>query len=120
MIGEVVDVGLALAMAVGAIGGWLIRRIIARSDSHDRRLGNLEINSARHHERLLALEREVPGDAAARQRKRQGYRILKRSVRAGRYHGRTLTRVRPFFLGRRAPGRPGRISAAGKVAKTQP
>ena len=58
MIGEAVDVGLALAMAVGAIGGWLIRRIIARSDSHDRRLGNLEINSARHHERLLALERK--------------------------------------------------------------
>ena len=58
MIGEAIDVGVALAMAIGAIGGWLIRRIIARSDSHDRRLGNLEINSARHHERLMALERK--------------------------------------------------------------
>lgn len=58
MLADVIDAGLALAMALGAVGGWLIRRIIARSDSHDRRLGNLEINSARHHERLLALERK--------------------------------------------------------------
>ena len=57
MLADVIDAGLALAMALGAVGGWLIRRIIARSDSHDKRLGNLEINSARHHERMLTLER---------------------------------------------------------------
>ena len=58
MVGEAIDVGVALAMAVGAVGGWLIRRIIARSDSHDMRLGSLEVDSARHYERLMALERK--------------------------------------------------------------
>ena len=56
---EFVDAGLALAAATGAICGWLIRRIIYRSDGHDRRLGNLEVNSARHHERLVNLERQL-------------------------------------------------------------
>ena len=59
---EAVDAGMALAAAVGAICGWLIRRIIYRSDSHDRRLGDLEVNSARHHERLHNLERQLRTD----------------------------------------------------------
>ena len=47
MIGEVIDAGVAVALALGAVFAWLFRRIVARLDSHDERLRLMEIEQAR-------------------------------------------------------------------------
>lgn len=47
MIADVIDVGVAVALALGAVGAWLFRRIVARLDSHDERLRLMEIEQAK-------------------------------------------------------------------------